>query len=105
MRNVRITKDALKSVLLASEYPNGNFLHLLKYTDLLYDGGWCATLSTNLPEDHWAFTHTEEPGPRFRLSDNKENVWDSVTGETMAYFNTHDNAQDYVDFLNNKDQG
>ena len=103
MKRHTYSNAALKTVLLTDHYPDGNVGHLAMATMLscsaLNDN---VTLHTNLPDDHWAFTCKEEPKPRYRLHENREDVYDSVTNVTVGFFHTMQDAKDYMAFRNDR---
>lgn len=101
MKTTGYTTAAVKAILLRDKYPNGNAEHLMDHTDLVHNPT-SISLRTYLDRDHWAFTCKEEPKPRYRLRKNGEDVFDSVTGETLGYMCSAHEAEDYMVFLNER---
>lgn len=102
MKSIGYPLDSVKSILLNHRYSNGNIPLLLKHTELLTGGlSNLLTMKINLPEDHWAFTHLEEP-VRFVVDDHSAQVRDTNTGEWVASFATRGAAINYAEILNSR---
>lgn len=106
MKTIHYSRLALKRVLLNKRWPDGNIEYLLRNTGF----DWTTTgdsltweLRVELPEDHWAFTHQEEPlEPRFYVRDT-DVIWDRKADVRVAIFDHRPHAIRYADMLNDRE--
>lgn len=63
MKTIKLSEERMLSILFNHMYPNGNIRFLLKHVNgvglLIYGRG--VQISTDLPDDHWAFTQSLPP--------------------------------------------